>query len=169
MALVAPAARAQGVTKIGVFDSKVVFDQTAEGQRLQKHLNTKRDEYRASVNAKEEGLRALQQKMREGEFTLSAERKSLMQKDLQRKLVELDSVKQEANNNLRIELEDVQGQLDRKLLEVVQEVGSEGSFSLILERNTQVVYASDAVDISQLIVDRFNQKFPAPAGSGGAN
>ncbi len=164
LALAAPAARAQAATKIGVFDSKVVFDKTAEGQRLQKHLNDKRDEYRAGVTAKEEEIRSLQQKLREGEFTLSDERKSIMQKDLQRKLVELDSIKQEANNNLRIELEDVQGQLDRKLLEVVREVGSEGSFALILERNTQVVYASETVDISQLIVDRFNQKYPGTAG-----
>ena len=156
-------ASAQETLKVGVFDSKVVFAETAEGKRLQKVLNDKREEFRAVIQVKEEGIRELQQKMKEGEFTLSDERKGMMQKTLQQKLVQLDSAKQEANTNLRIELEDVQNQLDRKLLEIIQAVGDQQTFSLIFESNTQVVYAAAAVDISQMVVDLFNERYP-PAG-----
>jgi len=159
-------AAAQDTFKIGVFDSKVVFAETAEGQRLQKQLNDKREQFRADIQSKEDDIRDLQQKLKEGEFTLADERKSMMQKTLSQKLVQLDSAKQEANTNLRIELEDVQSQLDRKLLEVVQEVGRTGSYSLIFESNTQVVYAAAAVDISQAVVDLFNQKYPPAGGQG---
>lgn len=157
---------AQETLKLGVFDSKVVFGETAEGQRLQKVLNDKREEFRANIQVKEEGIRALQQKLKEGEFTLSDERKGLLQKNLQQKLVQLDSAKQEANTNLRIELEDVQNQLDRKLLKVIKLVGDENNFSLIFESNTQVVYAAAAVDISQMVVDLFNEMYPPAGGEG---
>jgi Skp family chaperone for outer membrane proteins len=156
---------AQAASKIGVFDSKIVFNETAEGKRLQQVLNTKRDEYRQGITAKEEEAQAIQQQLREGEFTLSDERKNLLQTDLQRRLVELDSMRQEANNNLRIDLEDVQNELDRKLLQIVEEVGVEQGFAIILEKNTQVVFASSATDISQLIIDRFNQKYPGTPGA----
>ena len=159
-------APAQETLKVGVFDSKVVFAETAEGQRLQKVLNDKREEFRGEIQIKEQGIRELQQKLKEGEFTLSDDRKSLMQKNLQQKLVQLDSAKQEANTNLRIELEDVQNQLDRKLLEVIEELGAANSYSLIFESNTQVVYAAAAVDISQQVVNLFNEKYPAAAGGG---
>jgi len=159
-------APAQETLKIGVFDSKVVFAETAEGQRLQKVLNEKREQFRAEILAKEEGIRDLQQKLKEGEFTLSDERKGLMQKNLQQNLVQLDSAKQEANTNLRIELEDVQNQLDRKLLEVIQTVGNKQGFSLIFESNTQVVYAATAMDISRQVVDLFNELYPPAAGEG---
>ena len=159
-------APAQETLKVGVFDSKVVFAETAEGQRLQKVLNDKREEFRGEIQLKEQGIRELQQKLKEGEFTLSDDRKSLMQKNLQQKLVQLDSAKQEANTNLRIELEDVQNQLDRKLLEIIRAVGEKGSFSLIFESNTQVVYAAAAVDISQMVVDLFNETYPPAGGEG---
>lgn len=159
-------APAQETLKVGVFDSKVVFAETAEGQRLQKVLNDKREEFRAVIQIKEEGIRELQQKLKEGEFTLSDDRKSLLQKNLQQKLVQLDSARQEANTNLRIELEDVQNQLDRKLLQIIRAVGDQQNFSLIFESNTQVVYAAAAVDISQSVVDLFNEKYPPAGGDG---
>lgn len=159
-------APAQETLKVGVFDSKVVFAETAEGQRLQKVLNDKREEFRAEIQIKEEGIRELQQKLKEGEFTLSDDRKNLLQKNLQQKLVQLDSARQEANTNLRIELEDVQNQLDRKLLEIIRAVGNQQNFSLIFESNTQVVYAAAAVDISQSVVDLFNEKYPPAGGDG---
>ncbi|MCZ6746459.1 MAG: OmpH family outer membrane protein [Acidobacteria bacterium] len=159
-------APAQETLKVGVFDSKVVFAETAEGQRLQKVLNDKREEFRGEIQIKEQGIRELQQKLKEGEFTLSDERKSLMQKNLQQKLVQLDSAKQEANTNLRIELEDVQNRLDRKLLEIIEAVGEKQNFSLIFESNTQVVYAAAAVDISQMVVDLFNEMYPPAGGQG---
>jgi Skp family chaperone for outer membrane proteins len=159
-------APAQEPLKVGVFDSKVVFAETAEGQRLQKVLNDKREEFRGNIQTKEEGIRDIQQKLKEGEFTLSDERKGLMQKTLQQKLVQLDSAKQEANTNLRIELEDVQNQLDRKLLEIIQAVGEQHTYSLIFESNTQVVYAAAAVDISQMVVDLFNERYPSAGGAG---
>lgn len=159
-------APAQETLKVGVFDSKVVFAETAEGQRLQKVLNDKREEFRAVIQIKEEGIRELQQKLKEGEFTLSDDRKNLLQKNLQQKLVQLDSARQEANTNLRIELEDVQNQLDRKLLQIIRAVGDQQNFSLIFESNTQVVYAAAAVDISQSVVDLFNEKYPPAGGDG---
>jgi Skp family chaperone for outer membrane proteins len=170
VALVLPGAvAAQDAIKVGVFDSKIVFAETAEGQRLQQQLNDKREEFRAGITQKETDIMDLQQKLKEGEFTLSDDRKGLMQKTLQQKLVLLDSAKQEANTNLRIELEDVQNQLDRKLLEVIEEVGASQSFSLIFESNTQVVYAASAVDISQMVVNLFNEKYPATAPAAGGN
>ena len=165
LALWAVDTHAQAASKIGVFDSKIVFNETAEGRRLQQHLNQKRDEYRLEITAKEEEAQAIQQQLREGEFTLSQERKNLLQTDLQRRLVELDSMRQEANNNLRIDLEDVQNELDRKLLAVVEEVGVEQGYAIILEKNTQVVFASSSTDISQAIIDRFNQKYPGTPGA----
>ena len=79
-------ALAQDVGKIGVFDSKEVFEGSAEGQRLQKFLEGKRNEFKKSVDDKESEIRLLQQKLREGEFTLSEDKKSEYQKDLQRRL-----------------------------------------------------------------------------------
>ena len=170
VALLLPGAiAAQDAIKVGVFDSKIVFAETAEGQRLQQQLNDKREEFRAGITQKETDIMDLQQKLKEGEFTLSDDRKGLMQKTLQQKLVLLDSAKQEANTNLRIELEDVQNQLDRKLLEVIEEVGASQNFSLIFESNTQVVYAASTVDISQMVVNLFNEKYPATAAAAGGN
>ena len=126
-------ALAQDADKIGVFDSKEVFEGSAEGQRMQKYLESKRNEFKKTVDDKEAEIRLLQQKLREGEFTLSDDKKGELRRDLQRRLVEFDSLKQEANSNLRIEVDDVQQRLNRKLLEVVGEVGAENSFAVILE------------------------------------
>ncbi|MFQ5670407.1 MAG: OmpH family outer membrane protein [Acidobacteriota bacterium] len=160
LVLAGSSAQAQTAPKIGVFDSNLVLSQAAEGKRLQKVLNVKRDLLRQNVQLKENEVKELQQKLREGEFTLSDEKKSGMQKDLQRKLVDLDSAKQAANNNLKIELEDVRSQLEKKLVEVIEELGEEQNFSLILEKNTQVVFSSPAIDISQVVIDRLDQKYP---------
>jgi outer membrane protein len=155
--------------KIGVFDSKGVFDGAAEGQRLQKFLNDKRETLKNGISAKEQEVRALQQKISEGEFTLAAEKKTELQKEAQRKMVELDSARQEATNNLKLELDDVQSQLEHKLIDVVSELGREQGYALIIEKNSQAVFAADSLDITPLIVERFNRKYPArsePAAPG---
>lgn len=160
-------ARAQEVLKVGVFDSKEVFEGSSEGRRLQRMLEARRTELKQSVDDKEAEGRLLQQKLREGEFTLSDDKKGELQKSLQRKLVELDSLRQEASNNLRIEVEDVQSQLNRKLLAVVAEVGRENGYSLILEKKTQAVFASPSIDITDLVIERFNSKYPATDAAAG--
>lgn len=165
-ALAQAAAPSTPVTRVGVFDSKRVFEGTEEGKRLQKFLNDKREELRASLGSKQQEVRALEQKLGEGEFTLADDKKAEIQKEAQRKLVELNSMEQEAKNNLRLEVEDAQAQLERKLVEVVGELGREQGFAMILERNTQVVYAADAVDITSMVVERFNRKYPGrPEGT----
>jgi len=170
LALLAPvhalAQAATPVTRVGVFDSKRVFEGTEEGKRLQKFLNDKREELRANLGSKQQEVRALEQKLGEGEFTLADDKKAEIQKEAQRKMVELNSMEQEAKNNLRLEVEDAQAQLERKLVEVVGELGREQGFAMILERNTQVVYAADAVDITPDVVERFNRKYPAGRADG---
>src|SRR5213594_3379629 len=71
--------------KIGTFDFDRVSKDTQEGQRLQKQLKDFQEKKQAGLATKEKELKDLQDQLQTQALSLSPERRTAMEKDLQRK------------------------------------------------------------------------------------
>lgn len=158
------AAQEAAPTKIGVFELGRITQETAEGKRVQKTLTDFQDKKKGELDAKEKELRDLQDQLAAQALTLSPERRSQMEKDLQKKQNELAVSREGAQREWQIEFNEAQDKFLQKVRDVVETLGREEKFTVIMERDS-LVYRSDSVDVTARIVERLNRMSPGDAAA----
>ena len=78
----------------------------------------------------------------------------------QRKLLELNNSKDLATRELQLEVAGAEARFNEKLRVVIEQIGTDENFALILDR-AAVAWASSAIDVTTAIIDRFDRTFPA--------
>ena len=82
-----------------------------------------------------------------------------MEIDIQRLVIEVNSLKDVANQELQLEFAAAEARFNDKLRTVVEQYGRDQGFALILD-STTVAWASTAIDVTVPIVDQYNRLFP---------
>ncbi len=156
--------------KIGVFDPTRVTEEVADARELQASLVQMREAKQATITAKEQALNGLRQKLAEQALSLSPDKRTAMEIDIQRLVIEVNSLKDVANQELQLEFAAAEARFNDKLRAVVEQYGRDQGFALILDATT-VAWASTAIDVTVPIVEQYNKMFPAAEGAapGGAN
>jgi outer membrane protein len=157
-AAAAPALAQQQEMKLGVFDSQPVWQQTEEGKKMQAQLQAFRDTKLAEINTKEADLNKLKDKLRSQEASLSDDKKSQMLKDIDQKTIDLKRLNDDASREMQSQFGDARDQFQKELFDVVEALGKEKKYTLILEKSI-VVYNDAVVDITSDVVAKFNQMF----------
>ena len=152
------AAAQQPEMRIGVFDSQPVWLQTEEGVRMRTTLEAYRDRKQAEFNTKETELNALKEKLRSQEVSLSEDKKSQMLKEIDQKTIDLKRLGDDVSRDLQSQFGDARDRFQKELFDVVEALGKEKKYTLILEKSI-VVYSDSAVDITPEVVAKFNQMF----------
>ncbi len=144
--------------KIGVFDSQRVSEETEEGKKYQNELDKSRTAKFAEIEAKEKEIKELQDQLAAQRQSLSADKISNMEKDIQKKVVELQRLRDDASREFQNELLEAQKKFQDELISAVEEIGREEGYALIFEK-IQCIYYSGVVDITNQVVDKLNQTF----------
>jgi outer membrane protein len=163
-------AQAQAPTlKIGVFDAQRISEETEEGKRVQMRLEEFRDRKQTEVTEKETVLAELQNQLETQALSLSNERRLALEKEIQRKALELKSFRESAGQEMQLEVVEAQDRFQGQLIAVINNFAQSQKFDLVLEYGT-VVYASPTVDVTTAIIDSFDQfvKPPVETGPSGA-
>ena len=152
--------QAQSAVKIGVFDPLRVSQETAEGQGFSAQLKLYFDQKQAEVTSKEQALLELQKQAQTQALSLSEAKRAELERNIQRKLLDLNSFRETAMKELQLEQAEVQSRFEQQLLRVVDQYARQNGFALILDRSA-VVWAADGIDVTTGLVDLFNQMVPA--------
>ena len=168
------AAQAPGALKVGVFDANRVSEETNEGKRIAAKLSSFGDKKKAELTAKDKEIADLRAQLESQNLSLSPEKQQQMQKDIQKKGMELQQAQEAARNEFQIEVSEAQNKFQEQLIRVLNQFGRDEGFSLIIERSPGgVAFAAEAIDVTTAIVDKFNElvkpptdeKAPAPAAA----
>jgi outer membrane protein len=151
-------AAAQDV-KIGIVDVEQALVSTDEGKAAREEITRKNRDARAQVEPLMEQRKTLAEDLQGKKYVLSDD--AMFQKQVQ--LAELEnkikSKIEELDGQLKIEQGKVLAPLQNKLQSIIESIGKEQGFTLILARNNPyVMYSREALDITDLVVARFNQK-----------
>jgi Skp family chaperone for outer membrane proteins len=155
-------AQAAPPTRICVFDAQRVSEETAEGKRVQVRLTTFSDKKRAELAAKEKEAQDLQDKLSAQALSLSTEKRAAMDKDLQKKVMELNQAREGAQKEMQLEVAEAENGFREKLLAAVESFGRDEGVAIIIERGA-AIFVHPTSDVTTAIVDRFNKMFPAVA------
>ncbi len=157
----APGLSAQTL-KLGVFDPQAVSEGTEIGKQVQAQLTAFRDKKQSEITQKEAHINELQKQLAQQELSLSRDKRSTMETDIQRQLLDLQSAREAATRELQLEVAAAQGDFEQRLITAVETFGRDEGFSVILDRSL-VAFSDKTVDVTTAIIDRFNRMYPTSA------
>jgi len=157
--LTAGSAAAQDGIKVGVVDLSQAINATEEGKAAREELNRKRRAAEQQVQPLIDQMKALDEELKGRKYVLSDEALFAKQADLLELRNKIDSKIKELEGQLKIDQGRLEAPLVAKLRDIVQEIGKEQGFTIILDRSTPgLVYTREALDITDLVTARFNKK-----------
>lgn len=167
-AVIAMAAPASAQTNVLIMNEERIVAESQVGQ----HIATRMQAIRAEMDGE---LQALLTPIQEESDRLNAETASLTPEaiqarpDLMQRIQALNAQAQQAEalrQRLAQELQATQRQAMRPVLEalqaVLQEVVAERGAQILIDRSA-VVYADPAIDVSDSVIERLNQRLPTTA------
>lgn len=166
MASLAPAVAQEPPPGLAVFDSSTVFDQSQHGEVLKATIERLREQKLREITGKQGDLDALQQELRTKELTFNDEKRGEMFQQINQMQIELKRLNDDAQRELQAEFNQAQQKLQTELIRVVERLGEEGGYTLIIEKGL-TLYSSPAIDITDQVLLKFDEMYPqgAPAGA----
>ncbi len=145
--------------KIGVVDLDQAVSSTDEGKAARDEFKRKKREAEAQLQPLNERAQELLKEYQAKRFVLSDDALFQKQLDLAELRNQIENKRREVQGQLEVDRERLVGPLRAKLAAIVEEVGRKEGFSLILLRNAPgVMYSREGLDITDLVIDKFNQK-----------
>lgn len=143
--------------RVAVIDVQQVVEQSAAGKEALARLKKLNDEKVAQGAKLVSELEALQKQLATQRATLTEERLKSLQKQIEDKQVDIERFRDDAEDFLdearRKELQE----LEKRIMPIINEIGRERKLHLIFNKfQSGLVYADDAVDITDEVLKRFN-------------
>lgn len=147
--------------RIGVFDPETVWKLTEVGKKYNADLSEARDKLQADIDRKQAEIDAVRDKLRQQQASLSDDKASQMQKDIQNRMIELNRLNDDATREMKSQLGEVQNRFQQMLVDAVEAFGKEKNFTLILNKGV-IDYNAPQIDVTQSLVQKFNEMHKAP-------
>lgn len=171
--LAAVPASAQIAVKVGVIDVERILLDSERGQAALQEIEALRNRKQQEGQALQDEISQLRQQLQEGQLSLSEERLDGLRREVEDRAVALRRFQEDANRELTKARNEMLADLERSVLPVINQIGQEGGYTLIFNKfDSGLVFADEAVDITQAVIERYDQgadaaAAPEPGGDGG--
>ncbi|MDX1632290.1 MAG: OmpH family outer membrane protein [Thermoanaerobaculia bacterium] len=156
-----------GSPKIAVIESERIVAESAEGRAALESLRQLRDQKMQEGQQLQQEIVTLRQRLDEAGNALSQEKQAELRQELEDKTIALRRFQDDADRELAKERDETLAKIEKEVLEVIHEIGREGGYTIIMNKyQSGLVYADDAIDITDRVIERFNARQEAQAASG---
>ncbi|MDX1648642.1 MAG: OmpH family outer membrane protein [Myxococcota bacterium] len=144
--------------KVGVVDVDAVLNATEAGRAAREELSRKQREAEAQVQPMMERYNNLKEEIKGKKYVLSEEALFEKQVELAELQNKIENKLKELEGQLKIDQGRMIAPLENKLRQIIEDLGKEQGFTLILRRGAPgIMYTREALDITDLVVERFNK------------
>lgn len=167
MAALSVPAFAQGAPqRVAVIDVQRVLQSSTAGKAAYERLKKMQDERVARAQKMDEEAKALENDINTKKLSLSEDKLNEMQKQLSDKRIAMQRYAQDADREVGEARDKELAALEVKIKPVIDAIGKEMGLAAIFNKfESGLVYASDAIDITDTVIKRFDtaNTTPAPA------
>jgi outer membrane protein len=143
--------------KIAVINTELILLNSQAGKAALGELKKKQEAKEAEGRAKNEEIRDLQKRINEGRLSLSEDKLATLEKELEDRVIALRRFQDDANRELGKARDELLGQIDGKVMPVINQIGQEGGFTLIFRKfESGLIYTDESIDITQLVIQRMD-------------
>jgi outer membrane protein len=145
--------------KIGIIDIEQALFSTEEGKAAREELRRKGREAQAELEPLYAQHKTMVEELQGKKYVLSDEAQFQRQVQLAELTNKIKSREEELQGQLKIEQGKMLAKVQTKLQGIIEAIGKEQGFALILSRNNPyVMYSREALDITDQVVARYNKQ-----------
>ena len=153
--------------RLAVIDVQKVLTQSSAGKAAYEKLKKMQDERVEKAKSMDEELRKLDSDINTKKLSLSEDKLADMQKQLADKRIAMQRYAQDADREMGEARDRELQALEAKIKPVIDALGKEMGLAVIFNKfESGLVYASEAIDITDTVITRFNaaqgEGAPAP-------
>jgi outer membrane protein len=154
----APAAAApQGPIRIAVIDTEKILLSSNAGKKAVADLKKLQEQRENDLRTRAQELKDLQAKINDGRLSLAQDKLADMSKQLEEKDIALRRAQDDANRELTKKRDEMLGQIDDRVMPVINQVGKELGYTLIFRKfESGLIYADEAIDITGVVIQRLD-------------
>ncbi|UOD35029.1 OmpH family outer membrane protein [Deferribacteraceae bacterium V6Fe1] len=146
--------------KIGVVNMQKALDESDAGKDAVAKMKKEYDQMQQEINKESEALKKMQEELNNQSSLLTEEAKQKKLDEYQKKLKEVQRLVKDANDELKKKEQDYVAKIARELAELVEKLGKELNYDLIVEaKESGVMYNSKKIDITDILIDRYNKEW----------
>lgn len=157
---------AQTPARVAVIDVQKVLTQSTLGKAAYEKLKKMQDDRVEKAKSMDEELRKLDAEINTKKISLSEDKLAELTKQLADKRINMQRFAQDADREIGEARDRELVALEAKIKPVIDAIGKEMGIAAIFNKfESGLVYASDAIDITNTVVQRFNEANPGTAAA----
>jgi outer membrane protein len=162
-----PEKSAAQATKIAVVDLQRAITETEDGRKAKERLKKVFDGRQKELDKKQQDLKKLKDELEQQKNVLSRDALEVKVESYQKQLVELQQVYMDYQR----ELAEKEGELTKVIVErmerILRRIGQTDGYSLIIDRASGVIYVPTNLDLTDVLIQRYNSGEGAEAAPAG--
>ena len=160
----APAAPTSAALRIGVINVERLVQESALGKEAFSRVKKLNDQKKEEGEKLSKELRDMEQKLADQGSALAEDKREALQKSYQEKAIAFKRFQDDANRDLEAAQKKELGELERRVFPIINQVGKERGFTMIFNKfQSGLVYADDAIDVTDEVLKVFNTTVAVPA------
>ena len=155
--LLAGIAAAAEVAKIGYVDLRVALNESDTGKKAKIELESLIKTKQAAIDEKGKSIEKLKGDLEKQASVLSGEAKKSKEEEIERLVRDYQRLVQDAQNDVKKKENELTGSILKELRDVVDKIGQDEGYSLILENVEGIIlYSRKDLDITDKVIKNFN-------------
>lgn len=144
-------------TKIGYVDLQKALNLSKAGAKAKSDITALVKKYEAEFKEKQDGLLKKKGELEKQGALLSDSAKAEKERDYQKEVKELQRFQKDVKDELQQKDAEHTRRILNELLGVLQKMGKDGGYSMILEKNEgAVIYAAESVDLTDELIEKYD-------------
>ena len=165
-ALATPVFAQNTPARVAVIDVQKVLSQSTAGKAAYEKLKKMQDERIEKAKQLDEEMRKLDSEISTKRISLSEDKLADLQKQLADKRIAIQRYAQDADREIGEARDRELQALEARIKPVIDSLGKEMGLAAIFNKfESGLVYASEAIDITDTVIQRFNTAAPAAAAA----
>jgi outer membrane protein len=145
------------VQKIGVIDLQKIIDMSNAGKRSSVEIKSQGKKMEEVLKNKGSEIEGLRKTLDQKSLVMSNEAREAKEQDLRVKIDDLKSLQRRYQDVLRDLNINLSKKITKDVFEIVEGIGKRVGYSLIIDRRAGgVVYAPNAIDITDKVIEDYN-------------
>lgn len=146
-------------TKIGYIDLQKCLMESINGKKAFEELKAKKEKMQKDLDKRQTDLDQMKADLEKQGMMLSPEAKRLKERDFQRKLRDFKDMYNDFSEEMKIEEEKRKAAIFKELSKVIEKLGKQQGYALLLEKNTSgILWAPDNADLTDVVIKAYDEQ-----------
>jgi len=143
--------------KIASVDMQKALNECNAGKEAKKGLTQETEKFQRLIAEKQRELQQMQESLEKQGLMLNPDAREAREKELQTKVRDFQRWGEDVQNEINQKRAEIERNISIGLIKVAQEIGTNEGYTLILQKNENIVlFASKATDITDQVIKAYN-------------